>query len=86
MSSETTIVATQYRLQEWASQIKDCRNRPTGMSVAEWCTHNGISKANYYYRLRRVIAACLENFPEEMLSSGLYRLRIILTIFLSSSF
>ena len=27
-----------------------------------------ITKANYYYRLRRVRAACLENLPKETLS------------------
>ena len=66
MSSETTIVAAGYRIQEWAEQIRDCQNRPSGMSVADWCTRNGITKANYYYRLRRVRAACLENIPERM--------------------
>lgn len=66
MSSETTIVAAGYRIHEWAEQIRDCQNRPSGMSVADWCTRNGITKANYYYRLRRVRAACLENIPEQM--------------------
>ena len=33
MRSETSVVATQYRLQEWAAQIKDCQNRPEGMKV-----------------------------------------------------
>ncbi len=64
MSSETTIVATQFRLQEWAAQIKECQNRPAGMSVVEWCACNGITKANYYYRLRRVREACLETIPQ----------------------
>lgn len=67
MNSETTIVAAQYRLQEWAAQIKDCQNRPAGMSVADWCAGNGITKANYYYRLRRVRTACIEALPREML-------------------
>lgn len=67
MSSETTIVAEQYRLQEWAAQIRDCQSRPAGMSVAGWCARNGISKANYYYRLRRVRSACLDSLPREML-------------------
>ena len=31
MSSATTAVAVQYRLQEWAAQIRECRNRPAGM-------------------------------------------------------
>lgn len=61
MSSETTLVAEQCRLQEWAAQIRDCQSRPAGMSVVEWCACHGITKANYYYRLRRVRQACLEN-------------------------
>ena len=66
MNSETTTVAAQCRLQEWAAQIRDCQNRPAGMSVADWCACNGITKANYYYRLRRVRATCLEKLPEQM--------------------
>ena len=65
MSSETTMVAEQCRLQEWAAQIRDCQNRPAGMSVVSWCTCHGITKANYYYRLRRVREACLETIQEK---------------------
>ena len=32
------------------------------MSVASWCADHGITKANYYYRLRRVREACLGQF------------------------
>ena len=32
-----------------------------GMSVIDWCAGHGITKANYYYRLRRVREACLES-------------------------
>lgn len=71
MSSKTTIAAVQYRIQEWAAQIKDCQNRPADMSVADWCACNGIAKANYYYRLRRVRTACLETLPSKMLSPQL---------------
>ena len=66
MSSETTMIAEQCRLQEWAAQIRDCQNRPDGMSIVSWCACHGITKANYYYRLRRVRKACLENFSEEI--------------------
>ena len=66
MSSETTMVAEQCRLQEWAAQIRDCQSRPAGMTVVSWCACHGITKANYYYRLRRVRKACLENIREEM--------------------
>ena len=65
MSSETTIVAAQYRLQEWAAQIRDCQNRPEGMSIADWCSLHGITKPNYYYRLRQVRKACLAALPEK---------------------
>lgn len=66
MSSETSMVAAQYRLQEWVAQIRKCQSRPAGMSVASWCAGNGITKANYYYRLRRVRETCLENIQKEM--------------------
>ncbi len=67
MRSETTMVAEQCRLREWAAQIRDCQSRPSGMSVVEWCACHGITKANYYYRLRRVRKACLEAIPEGIL-------------------
>ena len=66
MSLETSMVAADFRLQEWAAQIRECRNRPAGMSVVGWCACHGITKANYYYRLRRVREACLETIQGEM--------------------
>ena len=60
MASQTSIVAKQVRLMEWAEQIRDCQNRPKEMDVAAWCAQHGITKANYYYRLRRVREVCLE--------------------------
>ena len=60
MRSETTMMAEQCRLQEWAAQIRDCQSRPADMSIVSWCACHGITKANYYYRLRRVRKACLE--------------------------
>ena len=66
MSSETTMAAEQYRLQEWATQIRDCQSRPAGMSVVSWCACHGITKADYYYRLRRVREACLETIQGKM--------------------
>lgn len=35
------------------------------MSVVGWCASHCITKANYYYRLRRVREACLEGFQGE---------------------
>lgn len=59
MNSQTRLVAEQVRLREWANQIKDCQNRPADMKVDTWCAEHGLTKANYYYRLRRVREACL---------------------------
>ena len=65
MEIETTTVARQYRLMEWADQIRDCQSRPNGMSVDEWCHTHDISKANYYYRLSQVRKACLDQMQKE---------------------
>lgn len=59
MNTQTSLVAEQIRLQQWADQIRDCQNRPSDMKVDAWCREHGITKANYYYRLRRVREACL---------------------------
>ena len=59
MKSQTSLVAKQVRLQQWAEQIRSCQNRPYGMKVDTWCSQNGITKADYYYRLRRVREAYL---------------------------
>lgn len=67
MKSTTSMVATQYRMQDWVEQIKACQNRPVGMKITDWCSINGITKGTYYYRLRKVREACLESLPEEML-------------------
>ena len=66
MSSETTMIAEKCRLQEWAAQIRDCQSRPAGMTVVSWCACHGITKADYYYRLRRVRDACLETIQGEI--------------------
>ena len=58
------MTARQCRLQEWTEQIKSCKNRPQGTSVEEWCSLQGITKANYYYRLRRVRMACLQEISK----------------------
>ena len=71
MDSTTSLVAKQYRLNQWAEQIRDCQNRPDGMPVKEWCSQHGITKANYYYRLRQVRKACLQTVPEEQLPQSI---------------
>lgn len=43
------------RLSEWAEMVSRCRN--SGLTVATWCSENGISTKTYYYRLKHVCAA-----------------------------
>ena len=59
MKSQTSLVAQQTRLNQWAEQIRECNNRPQGMTVDDWCLENGITRANYYWRLRKVREALL---------------------------
>ena len=60
MKSRESTVAKQVRLKQWAKQVQSCNNRPTGMTVDEWCTQNNITKANYYWRMKQVRIACLD--------------------------
>lgn len=59
MSSQTSSVAQQVRIQQWADLSRDCQNRPCEITLDSWCLLHGINKATYYYRLRKARQACL---------------------------
>ena len=42
MSSITTAVAVDYRLQQWAQLVKECQNHPSDMTVEQWCDTKGM--------------------------------------------
>ena len=65
MSKTTSLVAKQCRLKEWTSQIQECKQRPKGMTVEQWCDQNGVTRDNYYYHLTAVRKACLDNLLVE---------------------
>lgn len=71
MKSQTSLVARSCRIQEWAAMVQECKNRPEGMSVDEWCHANNITKANYYYRLTQVRKACLVSLPAETVEQAI---------------
>lgn len=87
MKSKESIVAKQVRLNQWAEQIRECNSRPKGMSVDEWCENNHITKACYYWRMKKVRSACIEaveqhtqtNFVELPASAPASSLSIIAT-------
>ena len=60
MATQTSLMAQQIRIQQWEEQIREYQNRPKGMDVETLCAQNNLTKANYYYRLRRVREVCLE--------------------------
>lgn len=64
MKSRESEAASQIRLQQWAEEIRDCRNRPANMTVDEWCLQHGMKKASYYWRLKRVRQACLDTLEQ----------------------
>ena len=65
MKQETSVVARNYRLQEWAVMVRECNSRPHGITVKQWCLEHDVTPANYYYRLTQVQKACLETLPTE---------------------
>ena len=54
MASKESQLAAQVRLNQWALDVQECKNRPKDMTVEKWCEQRGITKANYYRRLKRV--------------------------------
>jgi len=54
----TKLATTQIRINEWAAIIKDCK--ASGMKVDEYCQQHAISRDAYYYWLRKVKEAALQ--------------------------
>lgn len=71
MKSKTSLVARQYRLQQWADQIRECQSRSHDMTIKEWCSQHELTTANYYYRLKEVRKACLEQHPEDIVPQSI---------------
>ena len=61
MDKNTIAIAKQVRLNQWAADIRDCKARPTNVTVDDWCKSHGITKATYYWRLNAVRKACIES-------------------------
>ena len=43
MSSETSMVVANFRLQEWVIQIGECQGCPTDISVEGWCANHSVT-------------------------------------------
>ncbi|MDD6400217.1 MAG: hypothetical protein PUG10_01230 [Lachnospiraceae bacterium] len=55
------VVKAQLRLQQWAERISECQ--ASCMTVAAWCHAHDINVKTYYYWLRKVREATVENLP-----------------------
>lgn len=70
--SKTTLVTQQVQLQEWFHMMQKSKGRPQQIPLDEWCKENyGISAAGYYYRVRKVKEAYLDQVSEEKLQENL---------------
>ena len=70
--SKTTLVTQQVQLQEWFHMMQESKGRPQQIPLDEWCKENyGISAAGYYYRVRKVKEAYLDQVSEENLQQNL---------------
>lgn len=75
MASNESRIAAQVRLNQWALDIQACKNRPKDMTVEQWCEQHGITKANYYWRLKRVRQTLLDQL-EVSENSGFVELTV----------
>lgn len=73
MKSVTSSVARNYRLQEWAAQIRECQNRLPGTSVKEWCGQHDVTVANYYYRFAKCVRPVYKTFQKSPVHKALFR-------------
>lgn len=56
---ETKLVTNQVRLARWAQIVQD-RNA-SGLTIREYCERNGLSRGAYFYWLRKLREAAIEN-------------------------
>ena len=65
--NEITKIKNEVKMTQWSEMIRQ-RNE-SGLSVAQWCTENGVNQKTYYYRLNRVRKAlCYEAERHEIVA------------------
>ena len=63
----TTIkVRNQYKMQQWAGIIKECRS--SGLPVKQWCSQNNVPEGSYYYWLNKARKQAIESLPATVTS------------------
>lgn len=62
MSNKTLELVNNAKLSNWYEAIK--RRKELGLTVDEWCTEQGLTRSNYYYRHRKVMEALDERLSQ----------------------
>ena len=55
------MVKKKIQLQNWSD--KELTRQESGLTVTEWCRHEGISTNTYYYRLRKIRENLCKQIP-----------------------
>ena len=65
--NEIAKVKNEVNLRQWADMVQ--RRNESGLTIAQWCSENGVNLKTYYYRLNRVRKAlCSENEKHEIVA------------------
>lgn len=44
MKTKASLVAESVRLKQWSQQIRECQNRPAGLTIDDWCSSRELQK------------------------------------------
>ena len=58
---QVTLTKNQLKFQHWSNLI--AQYQESGMTLAAWCEQNNVCTKSYYYWLRKIRLAALENSP-----------------------
>lgn len=65
---EITTAKNQFRMEEWAKLIRECQS--SGMKVNDWCAANGVTHDAYYYWLRKLRKAAMQQTGLSKIPNG----------------
>jgi hypothetical protein len=66
MKSKSITLAKNARHLKWIQEVQDCKNRPEGMSVVQWCNLHGIKYSTYYQHYLKVKDLCVEQMEAQL--------------------
>ena len=64
---QVIVFRNEFRAKQWAQAISDCQS--SGQTVVSWCASHNINIKSYYYWLRKLRLAQIDNLPAEVKSN-----------------